>query len=619
MKRIISLTVCAALLLTLCACGNKFVSDTAPAAVVCVLTAFEGSSQEPVESDGGIDYRSEEDWEVSLNEEETVFINRYGSNEAAEEFSKYYSADGSQILYPDGSAVAIDYVEPVHLWLYGDCIVRFAGTAETALSLKNVFGEQFAGASFEEISNTSEDGDAEASDGSELGEDSEHAEVTRLVSYLESIGEEVSVKEEDVSKYDNFYVNPFVEAYIVSPSGKDDIYIRIYENAETAADEASQYSPDDPSVYGNSIVDYALPVHFWLSGEAIIELGTSSEAEAQRLSDFYGEQFSGFPISDDTDSREQPDPAEPDESSDDDPDSKEPAGTFGSEDEIVLDVQAYDINMFGCRQTDEEPDEKSWVINDADRCAEVSELLKGVYNSPQLDFLDGFGEEFFKDNSLIVLNIYEPCVSADHELESAVLKGNTAELEILNTDTGDDAEDYCVMIIQVKKKLGDIEVSLKKRTVRKSLNGEPNYADDYTYKCVRADGSVYPLDTVITSRQELEDYYASINDGTANYASFAEAMEYYTEDWFEENTLVIIAREVGSGSIEFSVKGVSVSENGVEIILKTKVPETGTADMAGWQIMVGLNGVKLNKNASVKVVEDGKSSGLKLTVRGLGK
>lgn len=64
--------------------------------------------------------------------------------------------------------------------------------------------------------------------------------------------------------------------------------------------------------------------------------------------------------------------------------------------------------------------------------------------------------------------------------------------------------------------------------------------------------------------------------------SFAEAIEKYDSAFFEENALIILHIEEGSGSIRHTVEAVEKTDWRLDIKIKRDVPEAGTADMADW-------------------------------------
>ena len=146
---------------------------------------------------------------------------------------------------------------------------------------------------------------------------------------------------------------------------------------------------------------------------------------------------------------------------------------------------------------------------------------------------------------------------------------------------------------------------------------------------IRTDGDfsgAYPAITVVHTKRELEQYYAKWRDDTGFARSsaqgivqgiaqdssagqgngpgfaasaltqtpvggateFADAVQAYTDAYFDENYLVILRLMEGSGSVRHTVE--RIEENGDIIISRTR-PEIGTADMAEWHILIGISRV----------------------------
>jgi len=118
----------------------------------------------------------------------------------------------------------------------------------------------------------------------------------------------------------------------------------------------------------------------------------------------------------------------------------------------------------------------------------------------------------------------------------------------------------------------------------------------------------YPVVTVITSKNELDEYYDDYRDkynfdrSAEGYSpiSFNDAIENYSEEFFENNFIVIVLLSEYSGSIRHEVE--SVDSNG-EIMIIRKVPEIGTSDMAQWTIIIELNNDYKAEQYSVDFIE----------------
>ncbi len=126
------------------------------------------------------------------------------------------------------------------------------------------------------------------------------------------------------------------------------------------------------------------------------------------------------------------------------------------------------------------------------------------------------------------------------------------------------------------------------------------------------DNVKYPKITVIKSADELEEYYNANKDlyfldhvdkvYSDTTIGFIDACEKHDEDYFEENILILVLLEEGSGSIRHEVKSVKTSGNDVEINIDINVPEICTDDMAEWHIIIELDrncGIDYNDNIKV--------------------
>ena len=225
-------------------------------------------------------------------------------------------------------------------------------------------------------------------------------------------------------------------------------------------------------------------------------------------------------------------------------------------------------------------------------------LLKFCDDSKFAEKLDGalgmYDGEYFESRALAMAVMYEPTVSYGHELSYSADNGKTVELEITNLKSDDEAMSWSLIIIETDRRDAEPGFSILRND--KKADGV-----DFSAEYVRTDGTGYPRQKVIASRKELESYCGSVSAGLWNPGVLDGILKTYTEEWFESNTLVALGVEATSGSIRYEVTGVKLADGGVEIGLKAKIPEIGTDDMAGWEIFVGLSGVKLESGAEVTV------------------
>lgn len=111
------------------------------------------------------------------------------------------------------------------------------------------------------------------------------------------------------------------------------------------------------------------------------------------------------------------------------------------------------------------------------------------------------------------------------------------------------------------------------------------------------DGVDYPIVKIIRSVEELNSYY---NENKEKYSlerredpasdstiGFLDACDKYNAEYFEDQILVMVLLEEGSGSIRHNVDNVKLGSDGkLYISIRRDVPEAGTDDMAEWHILI---------------------------------
>ncbi len=137
---------------------------------------------------------------------------------------------------------------------------------------------------------------------------------------------------------------------------------------------------------------------------------------------------------------------------------------------------------------------------------------------------------------------------------------------------------------------------------------------DFGVQYVRTNGYhedvEYPVVKIIRSVEELNEYYENTKDkydlGRKEnvYADttigFLDACDKYDEAYFEEQILVMVLLEEGSGSIRHNVDNVKLGTDGkLYVSIRTISPEVGTADMAEWHILI-----EPEENVDVKSEDD---------------
>ena len=124
---------------------------------------------------------------------------------------------------------------------------------------------------------------------------------------------------------------------------------------------------------------------------------------------------------------------------------------------------------------------------------------------------------------------------------------------------------------------------------------------DFTPQYVRTNGYhedvEYPVVKTIRSVDELNAYYTANKDkynlerrsdpASDSTIGFLDAVDKYTAEYFENQILVMVLLEEGSGSIRHNVDNVKHGSDGkLYISIRRDVPEAGTDDMAEWHILI---------------------------------
>ena len=107
----------------------------------------------------------------------------------------------------------------------------------------------------------------------------------------------------------------------------------------------------------------------------------------------------------------------------------------------------------------------------------------------------------------------------------------------------------------------------------------------------------YPVVKIIRSVDEMTAYYNANKDkynlerrsdpASDSTIGFLDACDKYTAEYFEEQILVMVLLEEGSGSIRHNVDNVKYGSDGkLYVSVRRDVPEAGTDDMAEWHILI---------------------------------
>jgi len=136
------------------------------------------------------------------------------------------------------------------------------------------------------------------------------------------------------------------------------------------------------------------------------------------------------------------------------------------------------------------------------------------------------------------------------------------------------------------------------------LNVESDNDILHTAQYIRTNGYIegenYPKIALIHNTTELNKYYEDNRqkyglghnpDPASDYTiGFLDAVQTYNDTFFDQNFLILVLLEEGSGSISHEVYGVKqTADKKLSISIVRNVPEAGTCDMAQWHIILELS------------------------------
>ena len=145
-------------------------------------------------------------------------------------------------------------------------------------------------------------------------------------------------------------------------------------------------------------------------------------------------------------------------------------------------------------------------------------------------------------------------------------------------------------------------------TDSKVTGTEIQWAAQYIRTNGYSEGVLYPSVRIIDSLQELKDYYNTWHEVfdlerkekvySDTTIGFLDACDPFDEAFFEDNYLIFVLLEEGSGSIRHEVRSVEQTEDKkISISIDRKEPEVGTDDMAQWHIILELSRDVLVENS----------------------
>ncbi|TYQ15166.1 UNVERIFIED_CONTAM: dockerin type I repeat protein [Acetivibrio alkalicellulosi] len=194
--------------------------------------------------------------------------------------------------------------------------------------------------------------------------------------------------------------------------------------------------------------------------------------------------------------------------------------------------------------------------------------------------LNKYSNEYFEENSLIYLTIEENSGSIKHEIESIKIKGELFEVnldryikQLLNADMA-----YWLILIKTPNEVAqNISEYMLNIETKEELVAKAEIIRTYT-------GGIdkYPDTRRIKSNAELAD----LLEGSGKEVEGV--LEKYTDEYLENNGLIFVALEEGSGSIRHELKTVITNRNTCIVNIERQIPLEGTTDIAYWVILVSV-------------------------------
>ncbi len=485
-----------------------------------------------------------------------IYITEFKSAEAASKHASYYDKTGSH--YNDGKEYkVIDYIAPVHFWLYDKYIIQYCSSeGEEYSALVGVFGEEFAGA-----------GDCYG-DNSPLQPADTYASIQTVME-----NHDVEYKKEDVTPAPENQggIGELSQTdYIISED--EGFIISDFESAEKAAqsmqcfkDNGARWESDGTS----HDITYKAPHHIWLNGSQIITYYSQTGELLQDINEFFGKESMGAGY----------DYYRPD---------------YSSELVAALEKAGYECNASrGLTST-----EKIYMYKPVTICfvrasnGETVYLLEFEDEPSAADHAsrfshDGSAYTGLEGESAVTINFDRPAPTHFFRKGNIVVEYSSESGELLNVL--DSVYGYQFAGPDYK------EISAQEQK--------------FTAQYIRTDGYIngqeYPYYVVIRSVEDLNRYYSQNKDiydlekkekvyadGTIGWL---DAIEKYDDEYFKANDIIMMVLEEGSGSNRHEVKSVIKNPDGsFAVDIQRNVPEMGTDDMAEWHIFLEIECGKIN-------------------------
>lgn len=493
----------------------------------------------------------------------SIVITEFESAEAAKKRSECYDETGSH--FSDGEVFSvIDYIAPVHFWLYDKYIIQYCSSVGAEYSLlAGVFGPEFAGA-----------GDCYGENQPLQPADTYDS----IIAVMESHGLEYKTEEAAFDPEDDGGLGVVLETdYIISEG--DSFNVIGFESVEKAsqylksfADNGRLWQSGDVSIPA----DYEAPHHIWLNGSEVITYVSETGGLLADINQYFGREDMG-----------------------------EGYDYFRPEYSVEL-IEAIEKAGYECY---------------ASRGIKVPENVY-MYMPVTICFVKASNGE-----SVQLLEFEDEAAAADHASrfshDGSAYTGLQGESNVsINFDRPASTHFFRKgnIVAEYSSDSGELLEILD------SVYGYQFAGQDYkdvsaqdqkfTAQYIRTNGYVdsqeYPYCVIIRSVDELNSYYSQNKDiydlekhekvYSDTTIGWLDAVEKYDEEYFKANDLVMIVLEEGSGSIRHEVKSVVKNPDGsFAVDIERDMPEIGTDDMAEWHIILEIECGKINPLTRVNI------------------
>lgn len=431
----------------------------------------------------------------------------------------------------------------------------------------------------------------------------------------------------------DFFEHSVAEYWVYELTDGSCAFLRLYDSEETAKKEASNYKEGDPSHYSYekgkqsvaTIIDYAFPVWMWQYRAAIIEFGSSepnADVIVKSLSEKLGDYFAGcgptveiVPVEDSAGVTQNSQTAQngiADSYSTEIHTAVDLSSliTNAGEDTMAVvngrdcDYEVVRLASVDIQYLDKIVDEPPTLISTFSELESYRAANKeALSNDESKSALGKYGKEYFDSSSVLLVPLMSGNLAQAFRLNEMKVNQKYITLEIEEDEGDEDALDFQLMIVGLKNvKFDKLATKIKANRTVVPVVKNPLICDgvplldrnpdtsatnlDYKWEAIRTNGDGYPRQMVITDSAALAEYYEHCSAGWFNVDAFKTKIDGYTDEWFKNNSLIIVAVEYGSGSTKVFADSVVQSGNDITVTLRTECPEVFTCDMAGWQVFI---------------------------------